>query len=311
MPEETTNFGAGMLEILGSALRQLRPELAQGAGVCLAVTAVVLLASLVGGLPGKSDTIIRLVCTLALGTVLLKQTGSMIRLGTETVQELSEYGKLLIPVMTAALASQGGITASAALYAGTAAFDAVLSSLVGKLLVPLVYLFLVISLANGATGRALLKKLRDLIKWLCTWGLKTVLYIFTGYMSITGVISGTADASAIKAAKIAISGFVPVVGGIISDASETILVGAGIMKNTVGIYGLFVMISLFIGPFLKIGVQYLLMKLTGAISGIFASKQTVELLNDFTGAMGMLLSMIGVQTLLMIVSTVCFMRGVT
>jgi hypothetical protein len=83
------------------------------------------------------------------------------------------------------------------------------------------------------------------------------------------------------------------------------------MKNTVGIYGLFVVISLFIGPFLKIGVQYLLMKLTNAVTGIFASKQIVELLNDFTETMGMILSMIGVQTLLLIVSTVCFMRGVT
>jgi hypothetical protein len=82
------------------------------------------------------------------------------------------------------------------------------------------------------------------------------------------------------------------------------------MKSSVGIYGLFVIISLFIGPFLKIGVQYLLLKLTAAVTGIFASKQTVELLNDFSGAMGMLLSMIGVQTLLLIVSTVCFMRGV-
>jgi stage III sporulation protein AE len=137
------------------------------------------------------------------------------------------------------------------------------------------------------------------------------MYGYTAYMTVTGVISGSVDASALKATKLAISSAVPVIGGLLSDASETILVGAGVMKNTVGIYGLFVVISLFIGPFLKIGVQYLLMKITNAVTGVFASKQIVELLNDFTETMGMILSMIGVQTLLLIVSTVCFMRGVT
>lgn len=309
MPEDTTNFGSGMWEIVSSALQDLRPELAQGVGVCLAVTAVVLLTSMIGVFPGKSSTVIRLVCTLALGTVLLKQTGSMVRLGTDTVRDLSEYGKLLIPVMTAALASQGGVTSSAALYTGTAVFDAVLSSVVGKLLVPMVYLFLAVAIANGATGQSLLKKLRDLLKWLCTWGLKVVLYIFTGYMGITGVISGTADAAAVKAAKLTISGVIPVVGGILSDASETVILSAGVMKNAVGIYGLLAIAAMWIAPFLTIGVQYLLLKLTAAACGVFGVKEASELIEDFSGAMGLVLGMTGAVCFFLLVSIVCFMKG--
>lgn len=309
MPEDTENFGAGLWEILASAIETLRPELAHGAGVCLAVTAVVLLTSLVSGFPGKSDRVVRLVCALALGTVLLKQTGSMVRLGTETVQELSEYGKLLIPVMTAALASQGGITSSTALYTGTAVFDAVLSTLVGKLLVPLVYMFLAIAIANGATGQGLLKKLRDLVKWLCTWGLKTVLYVFTGYMSITGVISGTADAAAVKATKLTISGVVPVVGGILSDASETVILSAGVVKNAVGVYGLLAVAAMWVTPFLTIGIQYMMLKLTAAICGVFGVKEASELIGDFSGAMGLVLGMTGAVCFFLLVSIVCFMKG--
>ena len=309
MPEETGDFGAGLWEIVSSALRTLKPELVQGAGICLAVTAVVLLTSLVGGFPGKSNMVLRFVCTLALGTILLKQTGSMVRLGTETVRELSEYGKLLIPVMTAALASQGGITSSTALYTGTAVFDAVLSSLVGNLLVPMVYLFLAVSIANGATGRSLLQKLRDLLKWLCTWGLKIVLYLFTGYMSITGVISGTADAAAVKAAKLTISGVVPVVGGILSDASETVILGAGVMKNAVGVYGLLAIAAMWVTPFITIGAQYLLLKLTAAVCGAFGVKEASELIGDFSGAMGLVLGMTGAVCFFLLISIVCFMKG--
>ena len=154
------------------------------------------------------------------------------------IDEISNYGKLLLPVMTAALAAQGGITGSAALYSGTVLFDSFLGQLIARFITPMIYLFLAIAAANSAVGEDILKKFRDFVKWLMTWCLKIVLYVFTGYMGITGVVSGTTDAAALKAAKLTISGVVPVVGGILSDASEAVLVSAGIVKNAVGIYGL-------------------------------------------------------------------------
>ena len=142
-----------------------------------------------------------------------------------------------------------------------------------------------------------------------TWSLKTILYIFTGYLSITGVIAGTADAAAVKAAKITISGVVPVVGGILADASEAVIVGAGVMKNAVGVYGLLAVAAILITPFLQIGAQYLLLKLTAALCGVFGVKEASDLIEDFSAAMGVLLGMTGTVSFLMLISTICFMRG--
>jgi len=103
---------------------------------------------------------------------------------------------------------------------------------------------------------------------------------------------------------------VPVVGGILSDASEAVLVSAGLMKNSVGIYGLLAVIALWIGPFLQIGVQYLLLKLTGGICEGFGTKETSGLVQAFASAMGFVLAMTGAICVMILVSTVCFMRGV-
>lgn len=309
MPAETESFGQGLWEIVSSAIQRFAPELASAAASCLSLIAVVMLASILNGMPGSSKTVVRFVCTLALGTILLGQANTMINLCADTVRKLSEYGKLLLPVMTAALAAQGGATSATTLYAGTAVFDTLLSSLIGNLLVPMVYLFLALAVANSATGEELLKKIRDFIKWLMTWGLKTILYVFTGYMSITGVITGTADAAAVKAAKLTISGVVPVVGGILSDASEAVILGAGVMKSAVGIYGLLAIAALWVTPFLQIGVQFLLLKLTAAVCGVFGVKEASALIDDFSGAMGLLLGMTGTVCFLLLVSTVCFMKG--
>ena len=310
MPEKAESFGEGLAEILRDALSALRPDLMEGAGTCLSVIAAVLLVSLVGTLPGKENRLTDLTGTLCAGGLLMKGTGSLIHLASDTIQELSEYGKLLLPVMTASLAAQGGTTASAALYTGTAAVNALLTSLIAKLLIPMTYIFIALSAANGALGEEVLKKLRDLVKWCISHSLRTILYVFTGYMAVTGVVSGTTDAAALKATKLTISGMVPVVGGILSDASEAVLVSAGVVKNAAGVYGILAVLAVCLLPFLRIGVHYLLLKASGAVCSLFAGKRMTELIGDFSSAMGLLLAMTGSECLLLLISTVCFLREV-
>lgn len=310
MPESTASFGEGVLEIFKSATAVLLPDLREAADICVSTLAIVLLLSLMEHMPGQIRSVCTLAGSVAISGLLLAGTNSLLHLGARTVTELSGYGKLLLPVMTAALAAQGGISTSAALYAGTAAFNAVLTSLISSLLIPMTYIYLALAAANSAIGEDMLKQLQSFVKWGCVWCLKIILYVFTGYMGITGVVSGTTDAAAMKATKLTISGMVPVVGGILSDASEAVLVSAGLMKNAAGIYGILAILSVCLGPFLKIGIHYLLLKGTGAVCGVFGSKRITGLIRDFTAAMGMLLAMTGSECLLLLVSTVCFLRGV-
>ena len=310
MPVETDSFGKDLWEVVTTAVKTVRPEIREAVQVCFSVFAAVMLLSMVKSVPGKAGMLAELVCVLAVAVLLLGSTRSMVSMASDTVTELSEYGKLLLPVMAAALASQGGVGASSALYAGTAAFDAVLSSGISGILVPMIWVFLVLAVAAGATGEKMLAELRDLLKWLVTWCLKTILYIFTAYMSITGVVSGTADAAALKATKLTMSGMIPVVGGILSDASEAVIVGAGVMKNAAGVYGVVALIAIWISPFLRIGIQYLLLKLTAALCGIFDMKAARELIGAFSSAMGLLLGMTGSVCVLLLISMVCFMKGV-
>lgn len=310
MPGDTTSFGEGLWSLVREALANLRPDLAEASGVCLSAIVVVLLVSILETFPGNTKKTADLAGAVAISALLLQGTNSLIRLGTQTIRDLSEYGKLLLPVMTSAMAAQGGLTGSTALYTGTALFDTVLVSLIRSVLVPMIYLYLAVSATNSAVGEDILKRLAQFLKWLMVWCLKIVLYVFTGYMGITGVVSGTTDAAALKAAKLTISGVVPVVGGILSDASEAVLVSAGVVKNAAGIYGIFAILAVCIGPFLRIGTHYLMLKATAAICAIFGSKRTTELIGDFSAAMGVLLAMTGSVCLLLLISTVCFLRGV-
>ncbi len=310
MPQITDSFAAALLELVENTLFQIRPDLMEAGTLSLTMIAAMLILTFLNTLSGNVKKTAVFAGTILIASTLLSNANTMIQLGSDTIMQLSNYGKLLFPVMTTAMAAQGGITSSAALYAGTAAFDAFLGSLIANIFVPMVYLFLALAVAHSALGESPIKQLRDFIKNSVSWCLKTILTIFTTYMSITGVVSGTTDAAALKATKVTISSVVPVIGGILSDASEAVLVGAGIMKNAAGIYGILAILALFLEPFLRIGSHYLLLKATAALCGIFGTKELTALIDDFASAMGLLLAMTGAVCLLLLISMICFLKGV-
>lgn len=310
IPEDPLSYGNGFTKLLAKAVATVRPDLREAGRICLGLTAAVLLISILHTVSEQTKPAANLAGTAAIAASLLLSTDSHISLAAETIRELNEYGKLLLPVMTAAMAAQGGAVTSTALYGATALVSSLVVNLMRNVFLPMVYLFLMLTLANSATGEAMLKRIRDFLKWVLTWCLKTVLTLFTTYMGLTNVISGTADAAAVKAAKVTISTAVPVVGSILANASETVLLSAGLVKNAAGMYGIFALIALFVEPFLRIGVHYLMLKVTAAVCGIFGCKEMTELIAGFSEALGLLLAMVGSVCLLLLIATVCFLKGV-
>ena len=213
MPENAESFAQGVWYILKKAVKDILPEIYESAGLCLSVFAVILLSSMVDSFAGLSSKVLHLASAVMIGLILINPANALIKLGTDTIHQMSEYGNLLIPVLTSALAAQGGVTASTALYSITVFFGSLLTTAITKIAIPMLYIYFCLCLVNGAIGDQTVKNLQDFMKWLITWALKILLYAFTGFIGVTGVVSGSADASAVKAVKLTISGMVPLVGG--------------------------------------------------------------------------------------------------
>ena len=292
MPEDPQSFAEGLWYILSRVLQQIKPNILKAVGLCVSLVAASLLTGTFHSFHGGASKTAQLIGTIFVGVILLSPSGTLIHLGVNTVSVLSEYGKLLLPVMTTALAAQGGVSTSAALYAGTTVLCTVLTNFATKFIVPMLYIYLGVSIASCALEESMLGNLKKFVSWAISWSMKGILYIFTGFLGITGVVSGGVDAAAVKATKLAISGSVPVVGGILSDASEAVLVSAGIMKGAAGTYGILAMLAVFAEPFVRIGMQYLLLKLTASVCDLFAPKGASSLIHDYSGAMGMVLLLI-------------------
>jgi stage III sporulation protein AE len=181
--------------------------------------------------------------------------------------------------------------------------------MISGLMIPMFFFYLAFVVAHGAFGDEFLKKTADFIKGIWLWLLKLLIIVFSTYMSVTGVVSGTTDQTALKAAKIVISSAVPVIGGILSDSSEAVLVSMGVLKNAAGIYGMLAVLSVFMGPFIKIMMNYLGIKVSALLCSIFGEKRISSLTEGFATAMSLLLAMTATACMFVLISTVCFLKG--
>ena len=310
LPKEADSFGEGLWHVLSKGMEVFAPSLAEAAQCCFRVFAAMLLVCLIGQLSrGVSASALELAGVAAVAALLLAPSASMLQLGVETVGELRQYGMLLLGVLTSALAAAGGATGATALYAGTAFADAILGSAVTALFLPMLRMFLALAIGQAAADSKLLGNLKGFLSKLMEWTLKGALTLFTAYMTVSGVVTGTADAAAGKAARIALSGAVPVVGGILSDAADTVLLSAAALGSGAGVWGILTILAIFCAPAVRIGCQYLLLKLTAAAGESLGGSRCASLVSDFASAMGLLMALVCTQTVLILISSVCFLRG--
>ncbi len=308
----SAQYGASLDEGLQSLLETGADE-AQGiirsalrSGVLL--VAVILLCgfgeAMYEGLGNGTLPVIPLVGTLAIAVIAAADVNSMLGLGRSTIENMTSFANVLLPTVAAVTAATGAITGAAVRQMAAVVFSDLLVNLINSLLIPLLYAYLASSVAYAALGNDGLKRIGALMKWAATTLLTTVMLAFVGYLSLSGVIAGSADAATIKATKFAISGAIPVVGGILSDAAETILASAGVLRGTIGVFGTVTILGICLLPVLRIAVHYLMYKLVAALSATVGSGRIGTLVDQIGSAFGLMLGMTGACCLLLLVALV-------
>lgn len=255
--------------------------------------------------------VVPLVGTLAVTAVAVTDVNSLIGLGTKAIADMASFANVLLPTVAAVTAATGAVTGAAARQMAAALFSDLLINLINGLLVPLLYGYIAASVAYAALGNDGLKRMAALLKWTVTAVLTVVMLAFVGYLTVSGVVAGAADAMTVKAAKFAISGAVPVVGGILSDAAETILASAGILKGTVGVFGTLTILGICLLPVLRLAVHYLTYKLVAALSATLENGRLCGLVEQLGSAFGVVLGMTGACCLLLLIALVSSISVVT
>ena len=312
--EMEDGLDGGLSNLFSDACAQLGGLVKYSARTGVKLLAVVLLCGLAEGTcpDGQKQALqaVGVAGALAVTALTMTDMAAMIGLGRDTIGRMDDFSGVLLPVMAVLTAATGGVTAAAARQGATVLFSQGLMAVMDKLLIPLVYCYVAVSCAHAAVGNEGLKKLGGLLKSVATFLLTALLLAFVGYLTASGAIAGSVDASAVKAAKLAISRAIPVVGGILADASETVLAGAGVLRGTVGAAGLLVVLAICLTPFLQLAVQYLVYKAIAALCATVAQPRLSQLIDAIGSAFGLVLGMTGAGALVLLVSLVSAISAV-
>ena len=236
---------------------------------------------------------INMAACCAAGVLICGSFGGFVTQTADAITRLSDYSRAAMPAVFTAAAACGAVTSSTAKYAAACLAMDVMISAANKFIIPLIYAFLAVNFSCALFENPMLRALSKLIKWLTTTMMTGLTLAFTAYISFTAVVSGSADAVAVKTAKTVISSTLPVVGRIMSDAASTVLAAAAMIRNSAGVFSLIAVGAMCIGPFALLSVKMTLFKAAGAVADMMPNSRLSSMLRDTGTAVAMLLGLLG------------------
>lgn len=301
-------------KLWGYVLREGGGALASAARNAALLLAVVFLAALCASLSasGACAKVTQMTGAVAVAALSVTHVTSCITAGSNALTTLRDFSKILLPSMCAAAAASGAATsAAAAKYAATSLFLDVLLSAETAVLLPMLYTYAGTVICGAALEQDVLTALSALLRKALRLLLIGFAGVFTLYLSLTGILTGSADAAAAKAVKTAVSAALPVVGSIVADAAATVTASAAVLRGGIGIVGVLSVAAVCVTPYLQLAVHYALYKLAAGIAESFADKRVGRLIGGFADVYGFLLGMVGVASLILFLSIVSSMKAVT
>ncbi len=122
--------------------------------------------------------------------------------------------------------------------------------------------------------------------------------IFTGLLSIHGVASSVGDAVTIRTAKFMTGAFLPVVGGMLTDAVETVATATLILKNTVHLSGLLLLFYIVVFPLFKILALVFIYKLAAALIQPLGETTLCDCLNTMGNCLALVFAAVAIVSVM-------------
>jgi stage III sporulation protein AE len=183
----------------------------------------------------------------------------------DAIQSMTNFILALIPLLLALMASSGGL-ASAAFFHPVIIFLTNTSGfLIQNVVLPLLFLSALLSIVSTMTDHYKVTQLAGMLRNISIGLLASFLTIFLGVISVQGASAAVTDGITIRTAKFITGNFVPILGRMFTDATDTVISASVLLKNTVGVIGVSVLLFIAAFPALKVLSLAFIYKFAAAI----------------------------------------------
>ncbi|MCM3716760.1 stage III sporulation protein AE [Fictibacillus phosphorivorans] len=183
----------------------------------------------------------------------------------EAIDTMLSFMIALIPLLLALMATVGSI-ASVAFFHPVILFLVNTSGLLIKnFVLPLLFLSALLSIVSTMSEHHKVTHLAKLLKNISIGALAFFFTVFLGVMSVQGATAAVADGITIKTAKFITGNFIPVVGRMFTDATDTVMSASILLKNSIGIIGAALILTIAIFPAIKVLILAFIYSMASAL----------------------------------------------
>lgn len=240
-----------------------------------------LLQLLVGSF-GRAEVgkLARSVTYLLLILLILGALQSVMLMARDTISSMTDFMTALIPVLISVLVGMGAVT-SAALFQPLVFLGITLAgTLVQTVILPLLFFAAILGLVNGTGKEFRIERLINFIREISLSILGLTLVLFVGLMALQGAAGAVGDGLTLRTAKYLTGTFIPVIGGMFSDAVELVAGCSLLIKNALGLIGLLMVLIMTLYPVVKMLALVFIFKLAAALIQPLGDEELADTMNE-------------------------------
>ena len=264
-----------IINMLGVSVKGFIPLL-------VTLIAVSIIFSIINGLTSgfmsKSTTeIIHFVCYSAIIVLLMTEVTFLITDSVKAIKNMAKFMEIIFPIMLTLVTALGGIATTATYSPMMTILSAGVTKIISNVVLPCFIATMALSIVGFISKDIKLNKLTKFFKSCGEVIIGVVFGLFTTFITTNGISGAITDNISIKSAKFAISSYVPILGGYLSDGLDLAVASVMLVKNAVGVGGVILMLSIILSPVIKILVFSLGLKLVAGIIEPIGNKRMSEI----------------------------------
>ncbi|WP_059103297.1 stage III sporulation protein AE [Shouchella shacheensis] len=205
------------------------------------------------------------VTLLVLAMVAMNGFHVAITYAREAIESMVHFLIALLPLLLAMMASLGGLTSSALFHPVIIFLVHTSGLLINNLVLPLLFFSAVLGIVSTLSDNYKVTRLSALFRKAAVGLLGVFMTVFLGVVSVQGATAAASDGLTIRTAKFIAGNFVPVIGRMFTDATDTVMSASLILKNTVGMTGLILLLAICAFPAIKVLSIALIFNISAAV----------------------------------------------
>ncbi len=228
----------------------------------------------------KSKSALNMICGSFLIVSVFVSAIPSVNAAASAMKLCAGFEKILIPVLAGILTASGNPASAASLQGVAFAAAQCIEALAENFAVPMACIAGMLGMVGAILPTLRLSAAGELIRKTCITVTGSAAAMFSGLLSIKGILASSADGLAAKGIKLAVGTFIPVVGGALGEAFSTLSGSLSLLKNTVGVYAILVFAAICLPCVINLLLWIFALRVAATLSDLLGNSQCSEILRN-------------------------------